>query len=380
MTAKKENVKALILSGGGVKGTFQYGAIDHIYNHVLAEGERFKIVCGVSAGAMNGSIIIQDKFKFGKDIWMEQIEEGVPAFDMRYSKFTLLLHAILPGIFTLKKLQKAHSIYVNKKLREILNETSKDLVRIVEENDDYLRLGIVEYQTAKYLSIDPTSPGYRDKVVDVIIASTAIPIAFPSVRLNNFQYFDGGVINTIPFADIFKITREREFKDKYNLTSIYSVLCSPLSTNETSHDYNGLIDIAWRTLDILLKEIYVNDKQLFNRTNAYVLFREEIEKIIPDREKLEKIYEKIKTETGVNVTKYITAQDKLIAPEPEEWKNFLESDLYPEGIKMQGPINEDSVKMFWEQWPSTLSKDKDQLMLCYHFGMYMARKVLGSNH
>jgi NTE family protein len=379
MAIKKQDVKALILSGGGVKGTFQYGAIDHIYNHVLAEGERFKILCGVSAGAMNGSFIIQDKFQLGKDIWMEQIEKGVPAFDMRYSKFTLLLYAILPGIFALKKLEKTHSIYVNKKLREILTETSKELVRIVEENDDYLRLGIVEYQTGKYLSVDPTSPGYRDKVVDVIIASTAIPIAFPAVRMNNFQYYDGGVINTTPFADVFEITRKKEFQDKYNLTSIYSVLCSPLSTHETYQDYNGLIDIAWRTLDILLQEIYVNDKHIFDRTNAYVLFREEIEKIVPDREKLEKIYEKIKTETGINVKKYITAQGEIIAPEPEEWKNFLESDLYPEGIETPGPIGADPVKMFWEQWPSTLSKNKDELMLCYHFGMYMARKVLGSS-
>ena len=39
MPNKKKDVKALVLSGGGVKGTFQYGAVDHIYNHVLAKGE-----------------------------------------------------------------------------------------------------------------------------------------------------------------------------------------------------------------------------------------------------------------------------------------------------------------------------------------------------
>ena len=35
MSNNKKDVKALILSGGGVKGTFQYGAVDYIYNHVL---------------------------------------------------------------------------------------------------------------------------------------------------------------------------------------------------------------------------------------------------------------------------------------------------------------------------------------------------------
>ena len=75
MSDSKKNVKALILSGGGVKGTFQYGAVDYIYNQVLEKGEKFKIVCGVSAGALTGSIIAQDKFQLGKDIWMNQIKK-----------------------------------------------------------------------------------------------------------------------------------------------------------------------------------------------------------------------------------------------------------------------------------------------------------------
>ena len=94
MSNNKEDVKALILSGGGVKGTFQYGPVDHIYNHVLEEGEKFKIVCGVSAGALSGSIIAQDKFQLGKDIWMNQIRKGVPAFEIKNPMFTLILGAI----------------------------------------------------------------------------------------------------------------------------------------------------------------------------------------------------------------------------------------------------------------------------------------------
>lgn len=378
MSSNKKDVKALILSGGGVKGTFQYGAIDHIYNHVLEEGERFKIVCGVSAGAMNGSIIVQDKFQAGKDIWMEQIQNGVPAFGMRHSSFTLLLYSILPGFVLLNKMKKTDSIFINKKLREILTEICRDLVQILEENDDYLRLGIVEYQTGKYLSIDPTSNDYRDKVVDVIIASTAIPLAFPAVQMNNNQYFDGGVINMTPFADIFEVIREEEFKQKYNLTSIYSVLCSPRSTHETHKDYEGLIDIAERTLDILPKEIYLNDIDQFNRTNAYVLLREEIEKIFSDQKQLNKIYDKIHNKTEINIRKYVTVHSELIDPDPNEWRNFIESDLYPEGVDKPELGDDDSVKLFWKQWPSTLTKDQKKLLVCYHFGIYMARKVLGS--
>ncbi|GAI09988.1 unnamed protein product, partial [marine sediment metagenome] len=117
---------------------------------------------------------------------------------------------------------------------------------------------------------------------------------------------------------------------------------------------------------------------IFDRTNAYVLFREEIKKIVSNQGQLEEIYNKIKEATGIDITEYVTADSEVVAPEPDEWKNFIESDLYPESVEKPELGDDNSVKMFWEQWPSTLSKDPKKLLVCYHFGMYMARKVLGS--
>lgn len=375
MSENLQDVKALILSGGGVKGTFQYGALDHIYNHVLDEGERFKIVCGVSAGAMNGSIVVQDKFQEGKEIWMDQIQNGVPAFDFRYSPSTMLLYSILPGFVLLNKLKKTDSIFVNHRLREILIETCSDLVEILEENDDYLRLGIVDYQTPEYISIDPTKPEYRDRVIDVIIASTTIPLAFPPVEMDNRQYFDGGAINVTPFADIFEILRKpSDFSTKYNLTTIFSVLCSPLELGESQHEYKGLIDISVRTIDILMKEIYQNDKSSFNKTNVLAYLWKEIKKAVTSDE-LKRIREDIKEYYEVNnIDQYVVVpENRVVAPDPKEWINFIQSDLYPEGVEMP-ELEEDSEKMFWDFWPSTLNRDPEKLLLCYHFGMYMARK------
>ena len=380
MPNKKKDVKALILSGGGVKGTFQYGAVDYIYNNVLEKGEKFKIVCGVSAGALNGSIIAQDKFQLGKDIWMHQIKKRVPAFKIKFPWFALILYGILPGIALLIKLKNTDSLFMNKKLREILNDVCKDLIQILEKDETYLRLGIVEYQTGEYKSIDPTSSKYRKRPVDAIIASTSIPLAFPPVRMNKkkeYQYFDGGVINMTPFKDIFDIIREAEFRKKYNLESIYAVLCSPISNRESHQYYKGLFDIASRTLDILCKEIYLNDKEVFDRTNAFVWFRDEIEKKFPDKkEELEKIYERILKETGVNIKKYFTSACKVIAPDPEKWKDFLDSDLNLEGSQEHTEKDDNSEKLFWKQFPSTLTRDPKKLMLAYNFGVFMAREIL----
>ncbi len=377
MFDNKKDVKALILSGGGVRGAFQYGAIEYLYKNVLKDEERFKIICGVSAGALNGSIIAQHKFQKGKEIWMDQIERGVPAFKFKFPLWLLIVYGILPGVFLWCKLNKTDSVYTNKGLRKILDEETRDLVKILEETDTYFRVGIVKYQTGEYLSANPTDPQYRNRVVDTILASTTIPLIFPPVWMKSHQYFDGGVISATPFSDIFAITRQQEFREKYDLSVIYSVLCSPLSTQETHQDYSDMLDIGLRSLDILMQEIYLNDKDIFDRTNAYVWFREEIEKIFPDQEELDKIYEKIKKETGVDIQKYFTAKCKTIAPDPSKWKDYLESDLYPGGLK-KPKKSESSEELFWEQFPGMLEQDSKKLMAAYHFGIYMAREILGS--
>jgi hypothetical protein len=37
---------------------------------------------------------------------------------------------------------------------------------------------------------------------------------------------------------------------------------------------------------------------------------------------------------------------------------------------------DNSEKLFWKQFPSTLTKDSKKLMAAYHFGMFMAREIL----
>jgi len=51
--------RALVLSGGGAKGSFQIGAIEEL---ILNRGLDFEILCGVSVGALNVSFLAQAPF------------------------------------------------------------------------------------------------------------------------------------------------------------------------------------------------------------------------------------------------------------------------------------------------------------------------------
>ena len=116
--------------------------------------------------------------------------------------------------------------------------------------------------------------------------------------------------------------------------------------------------------DILCKEIYLNDKEVFDRTNAFVWFRDEIEKMFPDKkEELEKIYKQILKETEIDTKKYCTSTCKVIAPDPEKWKDFLESDLYPDGPQELVEKGGDSEKLFWKQFSDLLAERNNVIAL-----------------
>ena len=51
--------RALVLSGGGAKGSFQIGAMEEL---IFNRGLDFEILCGVSVGALNASFLAQALF------------------------------------------------------------------------------------------------------------------------------------------------------------------------------------------------------------------------------------------------------------------------------------------------------------------------------
>lgn len=369
----KENVKALVLSGGGVKGTFQFGAVDYLLKHVLEEEEKFKIITGVSAGALCGSMLAAGRFEEGKAIWQDQIDTGVKAFSQRYPTWFLALFAVLPGAAFYFLLKHAKSIFRNKKLRQVLADNLGNLPNSLVQNDTHLRVGVVDYQIGDYQSIDPAGLGSNEKVVDAVLASTSIPLAFPAVKIKDNQAFDGGVINVTPFKDVFEITRTDEFQSKYNLESIYAVMCSPLAEKQTEKEYKGLIDIGLRTMDLLLMEIYRNDLRVFEKTNALVMLRKELENA--NAAQAQEILKKIKDQTSVDIKIRNTVKSHVIAPDPLLWLDYVNSDVYPADLEKPEPLGSDPVKAFWRDWPDTLSKDKNKLRACFNFGWYMAREV-----
>ena len=58
-------MKALVLSGGGAKGSYEIG----VWKALRQLGIKFDIVTGTSAGAINGALIVQGSYFKALSIW-----------------------------------------------------------------------------------------------------------------------------------------------------------------------------------------------------------------------------------------------------------------------------------------------------------------------
>ncbi len=235
-------MRALVLSGGGAKGSFQVGALDYLINK---KGLNFDLVCGVSVGALNGALIAQGDLEKLKSIWLN-IKSRRDIFRKRWG----FIPRVGPA---LGALLGKDSLYDNSPLGKLIDEYV-DLDKL-NRSGRILRVGTVSLYDGRYYSI----PGTHSDLKKLILASATIPIAFSPINISRdlMSMVDGGVRNITPLREAIDLGAEE----------IYVILCSPLELQKTKSDYKNSIEIALRTLEILTNEIYNNDIKVCLRNN-----------------------------------------------------------------------------------------------------------------
>lgn len=269
--------RALVLSGGGVKGAFQAGVIHRL---VEAGDGGWDIVCGVSAGALNALLTVQEAHAAMLELWQRQARLGLPAFRTRLDVAFTALHAMAPGVLTYLDVQALDGVYDNRELRELVDPFTAGLAERLSRLNRHLRVGVVCLQTGELITADPASDVVPQEATDLVLASTAIPVAFDPVELTlrregaacsgrRCQFIDGGARDVTPLRSAEVAASEVGL----TLDAIDVVLCSPVAQQSTSHEFHGLLDIGLRAEEILVNEIYRNDLQLFRRDHALETLR-----------------------------------------------------------------------------------------------------------
>lgn len=179
---------ALVLAGGGSLGAVQVGML----RELVRGGQRFDLVVGASAGAINGAFFAGNPTMEGmrdlEALWRNVTQRDV----MPWSLVTLLNLALR---------------------RDYLCDGSA-LRRLLERN---LRYGGIEHAALKLhvVAADMYSGAEvvlsNGPVVDAVLASAAIPGVFPPVRIGERWLVDGGVASNAPVAAAIRLGARKIF-------------------------------------------------------------------------------------------------------------------------------------------------------------------------
>jgi NTE family protein len=228
---------ALVLSGGGAKGAFQYMAEKYARE---IKGYHWDVIAGVSVGALNGTMLAMGKFDKLDEIWQNITEEKV---------YTGKLN-----LWSLIKISfGAKSVYGNEPLWRLLQQ-EYDPEKIVID----LRVGAVSLKSGEYVTFTPSHP-YFDRAV---LASTAIPVVWEPVHVTEefHDMVDGGVRNVSPLGDVLDTEPDE----------MVIINCSPVTPPRIGRSLRNALDIGMHALDVVLNEIFITDVREFVRINHNV--------------------------------------------------------------------------------------------------------------
>jgi NTE family protein len=204
----------LVLQGGGALGSYQAG----VYQALHEAGIEPDWIIGTSIGAINAGLIAgnvpQDRVSRLQEFWkrVEQrpiwsFPDAFPGINEMLSYWSTVANGI-PGFFRPNPLAHAGAdcpigtdsagYYSTEPLRRTLGELIDfDLVNNCKPR---LTVGAAHLRTSEMRYFDS-----RDCKLGVehIMASGALPPAFPAVRIDGELYWDGGILSNTPTEAVF---------------------------------------------------------------------------------------------------------------------------------------------------------------------------------
>ncbi len=204
----------LVLQGGGALGAYQVG----VYQALHEAGIELDWVIGTSIGAINGAIIagnpVEARLDRFDEFWSSVVQKPfgfdlpfLPAFGNAASNFATLAGGIsgffspnpaaLWGLHAAVGVEKA-GFYSTAELRQTLHDSLD--ADLLSTGKPRLTVGAVNVRTGVMRYFDSREGALG---IEHILASSALPPAFPAVRIKGEPYWDGGIYSNTPLEAVF---------------------------------------------------------------------------------------------------------------------------------------------------------------------------------
>ena len=179
----EQRQKALVLAGGGARGSYQVG----VWRALMELDWHPQIITGTSVGSLNGAMFVLDQYATARDMWLTIRSRDVMELPERDADLSEL-HQFLRSVV------KAGGLDVSP-LEEIVERVlDEDALRAAD-----IRFGLVTVEQrglkARELTLDQIPKG---RVKDYLMASAA---CFPALRARDIdgkKFLDGGYSDNMP--------------------------------------------------------------------------------------------------------------------------------------------------------------------------------------
>lgn len=222
---------ALILSGGGARASYQVGVLKALSDILPHLHNPFPIICGTSAGAINAAAIAAHPGEFRQaaldlaSTWQNLEIDQVFRVGWR-AQVGGALKVLASVLRNGSNPAQAVALLDNSPLRDLLLSVIPfdNIQRRIDNGDlEALSITALGYNSGESVSFfqgNPALRGWRryrrvgmiDRItVDHLLASSAIPAIFPTVRLRREYFGDGAMRQMAPISSALHLGADRVF-------------------------------------------------------------------------------------------------------------------------------------------------------------------------
>jgi predicted acylesterase/phospholipase RssA len=309
--------RALVLSGGGLKGAFQAGATYHFIVHRHCD---FREIAGVSVGSLNAVILAQAQRDESGEASLKNMAERAEKLvdiwqNIRSSR--QILKPRWPG--WMWALAMRYGLFGTESIN-----TFDPLMHLIQTNVDMdalgrgrpVRVGSVSLWDGTYQEVGPSATfpnNDRNYFLQYVYASALIPIVGKMPRIQQseqetdtkqwIQYGDGGILNNTPIFNYFRRCEPQDSQGQrgggpsclawlragtpppQDVQQLFVVVTSPFTKNVDrypvepkllAHGSKQVTDgrkILLRTIDLILETDFREDLTLMLESNAILAWR-----------------------------------------------------------------------------------------------------------
>jgi NTE family protein len=277
---------AFVLSGGGARGAYEVGVLSWIFSelprHRGGRVPRLDILCGTSVGAINACYLAAHAGDPGHgvrrlvELWLDLELSNVLGFGVKQAwglpRMLLGGGAAPTGLFDVRPMAQLLEREVG--WRAVSRNLRHGHLRALSISTTEVSTGrtVIWMQTGPDVALPATAPPRTLIRSDLIgtahaLASAAIPMLFPPVRLGREYYCDGGLRLNTPIAPalrlgathVFAVALSREVK------GVSSSESGPLHPRPL-----GAAALLGKVLNAFLLDHVVNDLDVLARINGLI--------------------------------------------------------------------------------------------------------------